>query len=134
MKNVFSITFFLTVLTLIFFSCTKHKDDTEEHIPAYTINFSSPVSSTPYQFGDSVAIQGTVISTETIHGYDLIIKKANDTSKVFFLHVHDHNDTILLNKKWKNIITGPANMEAQIILYLDHDGHTGTKKATFKVQ
>jgi hypothetical protein len=48
--------------------------------------------------------------------------------------VHDHNDTILLNKKWKNIITGPANMEAQIILYLDHDGHTGTKKATFKVQ
>jgi hypothetical protein len=48
--------------------------------------------------------------------------------------VHDHNDTLLINQKWKNTVTAPANMEAQVILYLDHEGHTGTKKAVFKVQ
>jgi len=134
MKNNFLISLFLSVFTFVLISCAKHKDDIEEHIPAHTISFSSPQSITPYQFGDSVAIKATAISSETIHGYDLIIRKSNDTTKIFFQHVHDHNDTLLINKKWKNSVTGPANMEAQIILYLDHDGHTGSKKAAFKVQ
>lgn len=134
MKNILAITLLLSVFTIAFFSCVKHKDDIEEHIPAYTISFSSPASSTMYQFGDSVSIQATAISAETIHGYDLIIRKSNDTTKLFLQHVHDHNDTLAVNKKWKNTITGPANMEAQIILYLDHNGHTGSKKALFKVQ
>lgn len=133
MKNILSTTI-LSVLVLVLISCAKHKDDIEEHIPAHTINFSSPASSTAYQLGDSVAIQATAISSEAIHGYDLIIRKSNDTTKIFFQHVHDHNDTLLVNKKWKNSVAGPATMEAQIILYLDHDGHTGSKKAAFKVQ
>lgn len=134
MKTFFSIASILSVFTLVLISCTKHKDDIEEHIPPHTINFSSPAGSIPYQFGDSVSIQAMAISSETIHGYDLVICKSDDTTKIFFQHVHDHNDTLVVNKKWKNSIMGPANMEAQIILYLDHDGHTGSKKATFKVQ
>src|SRR5215212_8371870 len=128
MKYILSSTAFLTMLL---FSCSKHKGDVEEHIPSATINFTSPVAATPYQFGDSVVIQATAISTEATHGYDLIIRKLNDTTQLYFEHVNDHSDTILVNRKWKNSVMGAANMEAQIILYLDHDGHTGTKKAAF---
>ena len=133
MKLIFFFIFsFISIVTLP--SCTKHRDDFEERIPVAIINFDSPTASSIYNNGDSVLIKANAVSTETVHGYDVIIKKVNDTTKLFFLHVHDHNDTLLINKKWKNTLTGPANMEAQIILYLDHDGHTGTKKAAFKVQ
>ena len=123
---------FISIIVLL--SCTKHRDDVEERIPVATINFSSPTALSIYKFGDSVSIEGIAISTTTVHGYDVIVKKANDTTKLFFQHGHDHNDTLFINKKWKNTITTPTDLEAQIILYLDHDGHTGTKKARFKVQ
>jgi hypothetical protein len=103
-------------------------------MPVYTINFSSPTAASVYRNGDSVLIQAVGISTKTVHGYDVIIKKPNDTTKIFFKHVHDHNDTLLINQKWKNTLTAPTNLEAQVILYLDHDGHTGSKKAGFKVE
>ena len=81
-----------------------------------------------------MSIQAVGISSETVHGYDIIIKKPNDTTKIFFQHVHDHNDTLFINQKWKNTFTVATNLEAQVILYLDHDGHTGTKKAGFRVE
>ena len=68
------------------------------------------------------------------NGYDIIIRKLNDTTKLYFKNVHDHNDTLSINQKWKNTITTQTNMEAEIVLYLDHDGHTGSKKAFFKIQ
>ena len=55
-------------------------------------------------------------------------------TKLFFQHVHDHNDTLYINKKWKNSVLSTAHMEAQVILYLDHDGHTLSKKAFFQIQ
>ena len=134
MKYIFSSSLLFAAIINALLSCTKHRGDIEEHIPVATINFFSPVASSIYHSGDSVTIKATAISTETIHGYDVVIKRSNDITKLFFQHVHDHNDTLLINQKWKNTVTAPANMEVQVILYLDHEGHTGTKKAVFKVQ
>jgi hypothetical protein len=134
MKKIFSFTILFAAAVVALVSCTKHQGDIEENIPVATINFVSPTTSSIYHNGDSIAIQATAISTAAVHGYDVIIKKVNDTTKLFFQHVHDHNDTLLINQKWKNTVTAPANMEAQVILYLDHEGHTATKKAGFKVQ
>ena len=132
MKHIFPI---LSVLaSVIMVSCTKHRGDIEQNIPAYTINFSSPTTSSVYHNGDSVTIQAIGISSETVHGYDVIIKKPNDSTKIFFQHVHDHNDTLYINQKWKNTFTVATNLEAQVILYLDHDGNTGIKKTGFRVQ
>ena len=121
-------------LTVTLVSCTKHKDDIAENIPVGSINFQSPTNSSTYNTGDSIPIKATAISTASIHGYDIIIRKTNDTTKIFFQHVHDHNDTLYINKKWKSSVLSPANMEAQVILYLDHDGNTFSKKAAFKIQ
>ena len=113
-------------------SCTKHKGDIIEHVPAASVSFFSPTANTIYQVGDSVLISAKAISTETIHGCDIFIRKTGDTSNCFNMKIHDHNDTVLINQKWKASLSG--NMEAEIILYLDHEGNTLSKKAGFTIR
>lgn len=113
-------------------SCTKHKGDIIEHVPAASVSFSSPTANTIYQVGDSVLIAAKAISTATIHGCDIFIRKTGDTTNCFNLKIHDHNDTVLISQKWKANTRG--NMEAEIILYLDHEGNTLSKKSVFTIR
>ena len=131
MKYFLSFSLFLLVVSIFFLSCAKHKGDIEEDIPAASVNFLSPAQNAVYK-GDSVTIQAVGISTEPIHGYDITIKKQNDTSVYFFKYVHEHNDTVYISEKWKSELH--TNLEASITLYLDHEGHTSTKKVGFHVQ
>ena len=134
MKQFFSLILFFIIALVLLISCTKHKGDIEENLPVATINFESPTLSSVYSNGDSVTIKGTAISTATVHGYDVIIRKVNDTTTLFFKNVHNHKDSLFINQKWKNTVPVAGTMEAQVVLYLDHEGHTGTKKAYFKIQ
>jgi hypothetical protein len=132
-----------TLLTLVFvtsfFACTKHNGDEEltpEHVPLASILFSSPTAGATFANGDSVTIKATAASTENIHGYDLVIRRADDTTVRYYVnHIHDHNDTLNINEKWKiTVPSTPVNLEAEITLVLDHDGHTKKGKAAFRVQ
>jgi hypothetical protein len=136
MKKTFAILSLHTLLLTAFFSCTKHAGDVvEEAVPSATFAFSSPTAGAVYQSGDSVLIQGIAISTETIHGYEIDIKNGTDTSVVYFSeHVHDHNDTIVINKKWKNTLPAATNLRVDVTLHLDHDGHTLRKAVGFSTQ
>src|SRR5215218_4593499 len=102
MKYFLSLSFFLLVVCIIFLSCAKHKGDIEEDIPVASVNFLSPAQNAVYYKGDSVTIQAVGISTEPIHGYDITIKKQNDTAVYFFKYVHEHNDTVYISEKWKS--------------------------------
>lgn len=115
-------------------ACTKHKGDTAAGaIPVATLVFSSPTAGGSYTLGDSVLISGSAISTGLMHGYDIAVHKAGDTAtKYFFVHIHDHNDTLLISQKWKNTVPNGANLEAEVTLYLDHDGHTKSGKVGFR--
>src|SRR5215208_4677545 len=106
MKNIFSLT--ALVISVAFLSCTKHQGDVEEHIPTAILSFSNPTEGAVYHNGDSVSIEGKGVSTESAHGYDISIRKANDTTVYYFQHIHDHNDTLIINQKWKNSLTEPA--------------------------
>jgi hypothetical protein len=125
-------------LCFLVISCDKNDSESEdpETLPAATIQFSSPLPNAVYNNGDSVAITATAISTESIHGYDLAIRNADDTtSSLYFIHIHDHNDTIYINEKWKSAAASlPANLNAEIIIYVDHNGHTLKEKVGFRVQ
>ena len=133
MKKTIAILAFIVMMTA-FYSCTKHAGDTaEETIPTATITFSSPTQGAVYQKGDSILIQGTAISTETIHGYEVSIRNAADTAVLYYAeHVHDHNDTIVIDKKWKNTLTTATNLQVAVTVTLDHDGHTSTKTVGIK--
>jgi hypothetical protein len=115
-------------------SCSKHNGDIEENIPSASIMVANPVANAVYNNNDSVNIQAVAISSAVIHGYDVTIKRPNDTTVLFFNHVHDHNDTLYISQKWKNTTNEVADFEAQVSLDLDHEGHTSTKKVRFKMQ
>lgn len=120
-------------LPAFFTACAKHNNDVEDVTPQATIVFSSPAQGAVYNPGDSVLIQGTAVSTATVHGYDLIIRNAPDTAKLYFAHFHEHNATLLINTKWKANVSSTA-LQAEVILYLDHDGHTASRKVGFTVR
>lgn len=114
-------------------ACTKHNDDLEDLSPKATIQFESPTAGAFYNLGDSVLIKGTASYTSTIHGYDLIVRKASDTATLFFVHVHEHKADLQINTKWKADVSN-ANLQAEVVLYLDHDGHTDSRKVGFSVR
>jgi len=124
----------LTVSSYFLFACNKHRGDYEETLPSASITFASPTEGYIYNHGDSVIIQATAISTETIHGCDLIIKNAVDTTVYFKTHVHDHNTNLIVRQAWKSTVSESTNLEAVITLVLDHEGHTLTKKTGFKIR
>lgn len=123
----------LVLFAVLFSACTKHNDDVEDTSPKANIQFESPTAGTFYNSGDSVLIKGTASYASTIHGYDLIIRKAADTTKLFFVHVHDHKAALQINTRWKADVDN-VNLQAEVILYLDHDGHTDSKKVGFSVR
>jgi hypothetical protein len=124
----------LLLAILVFTACTKHKDDVEDTSPKATILFESPMQGAFYNSGDSVLIKGTASYTTTIHGYDLVIHKATDTATLYFKHFHDHKAVVEINTKWKAESISNANLQAEVILYLDHEGHTGSKKVGFSIR
>jgi hypothetical protein len=132
MKRNFSIQIALFCITVLA-ACTKHAGDMEETIPAATITFAAPTEGAIYKTGDSVRIQGVAVSSAVMHGCQIAIRNAADTSVVYYAeHVHDHNNTITINHAWKNTLTMATNLQVEVILALDHDGHTGTKTVAIK--
>ncbi len=113
--------------------CEKHKDDIKEHIPNASLVVYSPAENSEILAGDRIHIFAKAISEETIHGYDISIKKLNDTLTYYSSHVHDHNDTLIIDQKWKDTISSPVMVEAIISLVLDHDNHLLVKRVPFKI-
>ena len=131
-RSIFIISAFC-ITTL--WACTKHQGDIEEQVPTATLTFASPTNGAVYQHGDSVLIQGLAIATEVMHGYKVSIKNAADTSVVYYAeHIHDHNDTLQINQAWKNTLTTAATLQVEVVLTLDHEGHTSRKAVNFKTQ
>ncbi len=122
---------YILFIAAIVTSCSKHKDDFYPTIPVATVTLSEPVESSVFHPGDTITIKASAVSKTIIHGCDILIKKVNDTTVYFTKHIHDHNDTIIINHKWKNILAAPAQLEAQLTFHLDHDGNTAVKKVRF---
>jgi hypothetical protein len=130
MKSIF----LMALSGFILLSCTKHKGDYEASIPVASIVFATPTEGSNYHLADSIPIQARCISTGTIHGCDVTIRKAGDTTVYFSSHIHDHNDTLNIRQVWKNTFSESTSLEVRITLFLDHEGHTLTKKTGFRVQ
>lgn len=121
----------LLVFTILI-SCSRHPGDGGEKA-SVSIQFLSPGAGAMFQNGDSILVEANIQGTSTLHGYEVWIRKANDTTTYFYQHVHDHSQSIMARHIWKNTINGPANMEVIITVPLDHDGNTATKRAGFVV-
>jgi hypothetical protein len=137
MRRVYYIVLIVLLLGILF-SCTKRNGEEEgklEKVPVATITFFSPAAGAVFTNGDSVNVRATAVSTAEIHGYDLSIRKAADPSgSYYFTHIHDHNDTVQINEKWKSLVIAPADLQAEITIYLDHEGHTKKERVVFRIE
>ncbi|RYY99702.1 MAG: hypothetical protein EOO11_04030 [Chitinophagaceae bacterium] len=127
---------FSSAILLCLAACSKHAGDTEpdpHSVPAATLTLSSPVAGAHYNYGDTVWFRGTAVSTATIHGYDLSVRRANDSASLYYQHYHNHNDTIQINQYWVNDRTVAGDLEAGILLTLDHEGHVLERKVAVHV-
>lgn len=131
MRQIFIATF-ISVIMILFFSCTKHHGDVEDAVPSSMITIFSPAPNAVTQFADSLSITAMAIAANTIHGYDLRITKRNDTAALFFYHGHEHNDTIMIDKKWANTVDNSSDLLLTVLLYLDHNGNTNEKRVAFR--
>jgi hypothetical protein len=128
--------FFIVLLFIatVLYSCEKHPGDILSDLPNASLVIYSPWANSEVSSGDSIRISAKAISDQTIHGYDLIVKKLNTDDTLYYKHIHDHNDTLLINVAWKDTIPLPVLTEAVITLVLDHDNNTLIKKVPFKIQ
>jgi hypothetical protein len=127
----------LGVVPVVMMGCmhSKIQPADDDIIPVVTISVFSPTEGSVLSINDSVSIKAQAISNAPLHGYDLIIKQANDTTTYLFTHLHDHEgDTINIDQKWKGSLQGPANLEAVLTVYLDHELHTKSGKVQFRIE
>ncbi|GAA4334574.1 hypothetical protein [Flaviaesturariibacter amylovorans] len=130
--------FFATTFTAILAlsACSKHAGDLEEphhHATDAVVVFARPTANAVFANGDTVRIEAQAIAPATIHGYELTITKAGDTTTIFQARVHDHNDTLRINQFWVNDRTEAQQLEAKVKLQLDHDGGRLTRSTVFRV-
>jgi hypothetical protein len=121
------------LFSMCLFACTKHNGEIPEPEPKASITISHPLAGAIFDSGDMVHIEGIAIAPLAIHGYDFIVRRANDTSKLYVLNVHAHNDTIIVSQNWKADISN-AHLIAELVFHLDHAGNTASKKIAFSVR
>lgn len=130
--------YLLTVLSAVIlcfiYSCKKN---ITTETPVAIINITAPSEGGMVSRNDSVAITGSVAvsssapAAQTLHGYDIVIRKAGDTTKLFFTHAHAHGTSLLINHKWFNDQAANTQLELETKVYTDHDGTSISKFTRF---
>ncbi|NCI45671.1 hypothetical protein [Sediminibacterium soli] len=125
---------FLYVITimLVAASCAKHAGDRIETAPSALLTISRPTAGQLLKTGDSIQIVALATATAVIHGYELYLTRQNDTTRICSLSVHDHNDTLIIDRRLQPQPKG--GYEAHILLKLDHEGHTLHKQVRFATE
>jgi hypothetical protein len=125
----------LTSLLTTLLGCTKDSADEEEPIVTATITINSPGEGAVFHNGDSIIVEGTAVGTGVLHGYEISIRKANESSNpYYFQHIHNHSSTIQFREGWKNNLTAPTNLEVVVDVIVDHEGNKNSKKFGIRVE
>jgi hypothetical protein len=127
-------TILILLVSVLLASCTKHSIEQESLPPAATTRFYTPLEGQVVPYGDSITIKAIAYSSDDLHGYELIIRKEADTTVYLVDHFHYHSDTLNIASGWRNHLSTPTSIEAELIVALDDLGHTQSSKLHFKVQ
>jgi len=99
MNTKYALLLLCIVCTTTFFACTKHSDDVDEPIPTATLTIARPTEGAVYHTGDSVLVQALATANGEMHGYEVAIRNASDTSVVYFSkHVHEDGNSLLIDQ------------------------------------
>ena len=128
--------FAVSSLLLSLSACSKHAGDVAPapESAGAVLTVAYPTVNAVYRNGDTVRVIAQAIAPNTIHGYEVGIYPASDSTQLYYTHVHDHNDTLRIDQYWVNDRTAAQSLEARITLTLDHEGHQLVRRIPFRVQ
>ncbi|TCJ12129.1 hypothetical protein EPD60_16385 [Flaviaesturariibacter flavus] len=128
---------FFSFALILFAACSKHAGDTDPgsvEADKAQLRVARPTANSIYRIGDTVRIKAEAIAPATIHGYELSIQRPGDTSRIYYAHIHDHNDTLQIDRYWVNDRAEAQGLELRISLTLDHEGNQYVRTIPFIVQ
>jgi hypothetical protein len=126
-----------TPIFLVFASCTKHAGDILPQpgdAAKAILRVAQPTAGGVYRNGDTVWIRAEAVAPANIHGYELSIRRPDDTTRVYYAHIHEHNDTLQIDQYWVNDRTNAQDLELEISLALDHGDSKYIRRIPFHVQ
>ena len=122
---------FLLGFIILLIACSR--DDEEMFLPEAEITINSPASNSFIKPGDTIYIEGMATCATSLHGYELSIKM-KEGANLYFQHFHDHDDTLRIQDKWKNIVSQPGELELIVSVILDHYDHRKNKIIPLQVR
>lgn len=134
MKPFFIITILVSSISLT--ACKKDKspatdDSIEEDHPTAVITITSPHENDTIQ--GNFVVTGTIVGTGNLHGYQVTVTNALNDSIIYQNDIDDHVADFTINQSVTNPYTTYTPVKLEVVVALDHDGHTATKTVHFVV-
>lgn len=108
-------------------SCKKN----EEPVNEATFSITSPQEGQMFHQGEVVAIKATLTGKETLHGWQIVLRKKSDGSVLFEKNAHVHDLTLTIDETWTNNLPDHTDLELEVFAQLDHDGTKTSKVVNF---
>lgn len=113
-------------------SCRKEDDkktiEETEAENVVTIQLNTNATSDTIAFGEELHITGTVLGTQEMHGYELVLKNMMTDSVLFKTSEHDHATSYTIHGHWMNNLQNTSGLHITLVVEKDHDGNTLTKE------
>jgi hypothetical protein len=121
------------LIIFVFSFCKKdhdhedHNHDTEKKI---SMNWAQPAEGSRVKFGDTLRIEGIATHSSEMHGYEVAIYKASDTSTVLYpASEHTHGTELKISKKW---VCGLSDSTKLLVKLTVAKSHSGTDNEVFR--
>lgn len=118
---------FLLPALITLHACKKDEDHGNEA----TIVIASPQEGQMFHQGETVPIKATLTGKESLHGWEVQIRKKSDGTVLFQKDAHDHALTFTIDESWANNVTAHTDLVLEVFAQVDHDGAKTSKVVNF---
>jgi hypothetical protein len=124
MKNIFAIVAVTTFLLLA--SCKKETQNASTGVAQLSV--ITPGEATTFNKNETIKITASATHAQTMHGYEVTIHPANDTTAIFRSVNHTHGLSLDINDQWVNTSPAVKNQVVEVKVFVDHDGTIVSQK------
>jgi hypothetical protein len=123
---------FIIVFSFLTVACKDDHDHDDDPQPASAnITFTSPAMYSAFNGGQTVTVAGKIEASHEIHGYKIIIRNKTTNTETVIKDADEHAKTVDFSADWTNNVTTHSDMEAEVVVTLDHNGNTTSQKVSF---
>jgi hypothetical protein len=127
------ILFYTTIVCSLvaFNSCAEQPEEKNSAI----ITITGPLNDGHIHHNDTLQIRGTIVSTMDMHGYNVSIRRKDDThAEVYYYDDHYHGSNKNLHLDWPCTLNESIELELIITAKLDHEGNAAIKTVDFNCE